>query len=343
METTARKKMIPVGRRAVSSASADLVAIGGLNDGPLPLLVQPQVADVSLRAWLGEQRAALEERLAAHGAVLFRGFPVRSRGEFEEIAAAGSGDLMDYSFRSTPRSAVGGRVYTSTEYPADRTIPMHNEMSYTSSWPMRVWFYCEQPSETGGETPLADSRRVYARLDPRLRQRFAERGVLYVRNYGEGVDLPWEEVFQTTDRAAVESFCHASGIELEWKPGNRLRSRQRRPAVARHPRTGEMVWFNQAHLFHRSSLPPADLAALLALVGEEDLPRDTFYGDGTAIEPDALAEIRGVFDEESVAFSWQQGDMVLVENMLTAHGRRPFTGARKVLVAMAQPMMGEPS
>ncbi len=342
MEPSVRKKMIPVGRRALSAAPADLVALGNLDGGPLPLLVQPKVEGVSLRSWLAAQGPALTEQLEAHGAVLFRGFAVHTRGDFEEVAAAGSGELMDYSFRSTPRSSVGGRVYTSTEYPADRSIPMHNEMSYTSSWPMRVWFFCELPSATGGETPLADSRRVYARLDAALRRRFAERGVLYVRNYGEGVDLPWEEVFQTADRAAVESFCRTSGIEIEWKPGNRLRTRQRRQAVARHPRTGEMVWFNQAHLFHRSSLPAAALQSLLATVGEDDLPRDAFYGDGTPIEDDALAAIRAAYDAESASFPWQAGDVVAVENMLAAHGRLPFTGPRKVLVAMAQPMTGEP-
>ncbi|HJX28786.1 MAG TPA: TauD/TfdA family dioxygenase [Thermoanaerobaculia bacterium] len=335
------KKLGPVGRRAVST-SAEVVETSLLAaEQPLPLLLRPAVDGVSLSAWLGHHRERWEELLRTHGALLFRGFGVRTREELEELAATASGGLMDYTYRSTPRSSLGGRVYTSTEYPADQSIPMHNEMSYTSSWPLKIWFFCEQPSEQGGETPLADSRHVCARLDPALRQRFAEKKVMYVRNYGAGLDLTWENVFQTTDRAVVESFCREAGIELEWKEGNRLRTRQRCQAVAHHPATGEMVWFNQAHLFHRSSLAPEVLAALLETMPEEDLPRDTCYGDGTPIEASALEEIRGVYAEESVAFPWQKGDVLMVDNMLVAHGRRPFSGPRKILVAMAEPVQGE--
>lgn len=337
----ANKKLGPIGRRAVD-ASSEVVETSLLaEEQTLPLLVRPAVDGVSLNAWLGRHRERWGELLHRHGALLFRGFGVRTKEELEELAAAASGGLMDYTYRSTPRSSVGGHVYTSTEYPADQSIPMHNEMSYTSSWPLKIWFFCDQPSEQGGETPLADSRRVWARLDPALRERFAEKKVLYIRNYGAGLDLTWENVFQTTDREAVESFCRQAGIELEWKEGNRLRTRQRCQAVARHPATGERVWFNQAHLFHRSSLAPEILSALLETLSEEDLPRDTRYGDGTPIEASALEEIRGVYAEESVAFPWQKGDVLMVDNMLVAHGRRPFSGPRKILVTMAEPVVGE--
>jgi alpha-ketoglutarate-dependent taurine dioxygenase len=335
------KKLGPIGRRAVDATSEVVETSLLAAEQTLPLLIRPAVDGVSLNAWLRHHREHWEDLLHTHGALLFRGFGVRTRDEFEELAAAASGGLMDYTYRSTPRSSVGGHVYTSTEYPADQSIPMHNEMSYTSSWPLKIWFFCDQPSEQGGETPLADSRRVWARLNPALRQRFAEKNVLYVRNYGAGLDLTWENVFQTTDRAAVESFCREAGIELEWKEGNRLRTRQRCQAVARHPATKEMLWFNQAHLFHRSSLAPEVLAALLDTMAEEDLPRDTFYGDGTPIEASALEEIRGVYAEESVAFPWQKGDVVMVDNMLVAHGRRSFFGPRRILVVMAEPVVGE--
>jgi hypothetical protein len=335
------KKLGPIGRRAVG-ASSEVVETSLLaTEQTLPLLVRPAVDQVSLSAWLGHHQERWGELLHVHGALLFRGFGVRRKEELEELAAAASGGRIEYTYRSTPRSSVGGRVYTSTEYPADQSIPLHNEMSYTSSWPLKIWFFCAQPSEQGGETPLADSRRVWALLDPALRERFAEKKVMYVRNYGAGLDLAWEDVFQTTDRAVVESFCRGAGIDLEWKEGNRLRTRQRCQAVACHPRTREMVWFNQAHLFHRSSLPPDILSALLETMAAEDLPRDTYYGDGTPIEASALEEIRGVYADESVAFPWQKGDVLMVDNMLVAHGRRPFSGPRKILVAMAEPVTGE--
>jgi alpha-ketoglutarate-dependent taurine dioxygenase len=208
-------------------------------------------------------------------------------------------------------------------------------MAYARQWPMVLGFLSVQPAESGGETPLSDSRRVYERIAPEVRARFAQAGVSYVRNYGEGLDLSWQNVFQTTDRAQVESFCRAAGIEFEWKAGDRLRTRQVCQAVARHPRTGEMVWFNQAHLFHVSSLGAEISNSLLAAAGAEP-PRNAYFGDGTEIADADLDHIRAAFAAETVAFPWQKDDVLIIDNMLIAHGRRPFTGARKVVVGMGQ-------
>jgi alpha-ketoglutarate-dependent taurine dioxygenase len=193
----------------------------------------------------------------------------------------------------------------------------------------------------GGATPLADSREVYRRIAPALRERFARKRVMYVRNYGNGLDLPWQEVFATSDRRAVESFCRRAGISWEWKDDGELRTRQVCQAVAVHPQTGATVWFNQAHLFHVSNLEPSVREGLLAVFEADELPRNAFYGDGTPIEPSALAEVREVYRELALEFAWQAGDVLLLDNMLVAHGRAPFRGARKVLVAMAEPYRAE--
>lgn len=342
-QATTNRKLDVGSRRTLQIPRDGLVASELLDGRPLPLVLRPTVDGVTLNTWVAKNREDLLAELRTYGAILFRGFGARTLAEFEELAVAISGELMQYSFRSTPRSVVGGKVYTSTEYPPDQSIPMHNEMSYTSTWPLKIWFYCDRPAERGGETPLADSRKVFSRIPPEIRRRFDERKVLYVRNYGGGLDLPWENVFQTTDRSEVERFCQGAGIEIQWKGGDRLRTRQRCQAVARHPETGETVWFNQAHLFHRSSLDPAVLSSLLESCGEEDLPRDCLYGDGTPIETSVLDEIRGIYGEESTAFPWQAGDVIMVDNMMVAHGRRPFTGPRKILVTMAEPSVGEAS
>jgi alpha-ketoglutarate-dependent taurine dioxygenase len=304
------------------------------SEGPLPLLVEPAVAGVDIAAWAASNRERLEKDLLAHGAILLRGFAVDSVEKFQRLITGLWGPLLQYTFGSTPRSHVSGNVYTSTEYPAHQEIPLHNEMSYSRDWPLKIWFLCLQPSLQGGETPLGDSRKVYERIDPRISNRFAEKKVLYVRNYGEGLDVPWQKVFETSDRARVEQLCGAAGIEWEWRDGNRLRTRELCQAVARHPRTGETVWFNQAHLFHVSSLPPEGREALLSTFAEEDLPRNAYYGDGSPIEEGALESIRAVLRAETVAFRWGAGDVLLVDNMLTAHGRRPFSGPRRVVVGM---------
>ncbi|AUX37710.1 MULTISPECIES: TauD/TfdA family dioxygenase [Sorangium] len=329
--------------RAVSPAAprgeADGLARSCFPGAALPLIASPlRRGDASaVPALAAAIRACAEEALTSHGAVLFRGFPARALADFEAFVKLVTPELLDYTFGSTPRSHLQSRIYTSTEYPAHQHIPLHNEQSYTLEWPLKIWFHCAQAAAEGGSTPLADSREVFRRVPARIRERFTARKVMYVRNYGSGLDVPWQQVFGTTDRAAVERFCHEHGIACEWKPGGELRTRQVCQAVATHPRTGERVWFNQAHLFHVSNLEPAVLEALLAVFPEDDLPRNARYGDGSPIESSVLDEIRDVYRQVAVEFPWQEGDVLLVDNMLVAHGRTPFRGPRKIHVAMAEP------
>ena len=244
-------------------------------------------------------------------------------------------ELRDYDYASTPRTKTRGRIYTSTEYPPHQRIPLHSEMSYSTHWPRWLWFFCHRPATCGGATPLADIREVYRTIDAGVRRRFAERKVLYVRNYGTGLDLDWQQAFNTEDPQTVEAYCDKLGLDFEWKSDGVLKTWQICQGVAEHPLTGEEVWFNQAHLFHVSALAPEVREALLDAVDEEDLPRNAYYGDGTPIEEAALDEVRCAFETSSVEFAWQSSDVLLVDNMLVAHGRAQFTGPRTVLVAMA--------
>jgi alpha-ketoglutarate-dependent taurine dioxygenase len=309
---------------------------------PLPLVVEPAVTGLDLAGWLGDHLGLAETWLREHGGVLFRGFGIDSVAAFSRFTAAVSSELLEYRERSTPRTRLEGRIYTSTEYPAHQAIAFHNEFSYSLTWPLKIVFCCLRPAAQGGETPIADSRQVYRLLEPRLRERFERDGIMYVRNYGGGVDLSWQEAFQTADRAAVEDYCRQAPMQFEWRGGDRLRTRSVRPAAARHPRTGETVWFNQAHLFHVSNLEPAVRQAMLDAFGEEDLPRNTFYGDGAPIETVDLDRVREAYAAAQVCFAWRQGDLLLLDNMLVAHGRNPFSGERSIAVAMMEPHHSRP-
>ncbi len=301
----------------------------------LPVLITPNVSGEGLLdAWHRLSRV-IDVHLACVGGVLLRGFSLPSLEAFRAFAAAFGHPLLSYEFGSTPRSNVGGGIYTSTEYPAHQAIALHNEQAYTREWPMKIWFHCVTAAPDGGETPIADSRAIYRRMPDHILRRF-EPGVRYVRNYGD-VDVPWQQVFNTDSRAEVEAYCLRNGIEYKWTADGGLRTEQLCQAVARHPVTQEMVWFNQAHLFHASNLPPEVREALVALVGEAHLPRDARFADGSPIPDALLDEVRAVLDAESVFFPWEPGDVLMLDNMLVAHGRAPFKGPRKVVVAMAQP------
>ncbi len=306
------------------------------DSGTLPLLLEPAVEGLSLVDWTANNRSHVEQELLRYGALLFRGFDVNTVADFEQFMQLLAGELLDYSYRSTPRTKVKGKIYTSTEYPAHQTIPLHNEMSYARRWPMIIGFFCMEAAEDGGETPIADSRKVYQRIDGSIRERFSRRKVRYIRNYSEGLDLTWQNVFQTENRDDIEDFCRRAGIEFEWKKDGTLSTADVCQAIAQHPRTAELVWFNQAHLFHLSSLESPIRDLLLKSSGGE-LPRNAFYGDGTPIDERDLEHIRAVYEGEAVVFRWQQRDILLLDNMLTAHGRRPYRGARKIVVGMGQP------
>lgn len=329
-------------RRAVTVSEQSLVKERLLDEsGELPWVIEPALAGVDLVHWANKNRDHLEKKVLQHGAVLLRGFGVESLEQFNEVISALSPGALEYMFRASPRTRVGGNIYTSTDYPADQMIFPHNEHSYSPRFPSRLFFYCHQPSLTGGETPIGSNRKIMASIRPEIRAKFRKKNILYVRNYGDGFGLPWQTVFQTENRDEVATYCESVGIQVEWKGQNRLRTKQVGPALVRHPRTGEEIWFNHGTFFHISTLPPAIRDSLQANFADDDLPTNTFYGDGTPIEPEVLEELRAAYLQSLVKFSWQKGDVLFIDNILAVHGREPFTGNRTILTGMAEAMFAK--
>jgi alpha-ketoglutarate-dependent taurine dioxygenase len=326
-------------RKPVQISSDNLVTVGPLlPNKAIPQLVRPTIAGVDFLGWTRINQNRIATLLLEHGAVLFRGFNAATAEMFESFAETTStGGLIEYTYCSTPRRRVQGGVYTSTEYPADQSIPFHNEMSYSASWPMKIWFCCLRAAERGGATPIADSAKVFARIEPRIRAKFMEHGVMYVRNYRDKLDLSCSEVFGTDDRMQIEKFCQEAGIQCEFGANGHLRTKQVCQAVAVHPVKGHRLWFNQAHLFHVSSLGESTAAALLAEFGKDGVPRNACYGDGSTIDEAELNAVRVAYSEEAVSFPWERGDVLMLDNMAVAHAREPFHGERKIVVAMAEP------
>lgn len=332
-ETTLRS----IRRRAVDASGEGLVDRAVMHpEQGLPLVFTPRAPGLNLVEWMKTHREELQTLLLQHGALLFRGFEIAGSDEFERCIVAGSGASLEYKFRASPRTTVGGNIYTSTDYPHDQVIFPHNEHSYSPVYPLHLYFYCDMPSPTGGATPLGATRRITRRVPQAIVEKFVDKGILYVRNYGDGFGLPWPTVFQTEDRAEVERYCESVGIEPVWKPGNRLMTRQVGPAMVDHPQTGEPLWFNHGTFFHVTTLPDSVQSELTRQFGSHDLPQNTFYGDGSEIEPETLEQLRAIYRDEMTAFLWQRGDVVWLDNMLTVHGRDRFTGPRRVLTGMAQ-------
>lgn len=318
----------------VSLAETQVVKTSYLREGQtLPLVISPVAPAVDLADWAASNQTFVQNHLAHSGAILFRGFHVSVAAEFERFAQTLCRDLLDDNGEHQ-RTSVSRHVYTPVSYPAEQQLLWHNENSFNQQWPTKIWFCCVKPAQTGGETPVVDSRKVYEGIATEIRERFVKRGVKYVRNYGVGPGLDWQAVFQTNDKREVEKHCHEADMQWEWRDDNVLRTSCVRPAILRHPQTGDISWFNQAQHWHLSCLDQATRESLHQLFPEEDMPRQCYYGDGSRIEDWEMAEILRTYGKLEMSFAWEPGDILMLDNLLVAHGRNRYQGERKLLVAM---------
>ncbi len=331
MESKLRALRRP-GRRKATRSRTEVVEASLPTPAGLPLIVRPKRNDLDPIGWARGHRDWIEGKLLEHGALLFRDFDLRTIPQFESFVEATGVDPYG-GYGDLPKEQQGQNLYHSTPYPEDKAILFHNESSHMDRWPLRQFFFSCEVAPEGGETPIVDCREIYRRLDSELVEKFASKGLMYVRNFVEGYDVSWQEFFRTEDRGEVDKVCQRNGLEFVWK-GEVLETRQLAPAVAQHPQTKEPIFFNQIQLHHTACLEDGVRRSLHSIFDEQDLPRTVRFGDGTPI-PDAIVEdITQLYWECSVSLPWQKGDVMMVDNMLCAHARKPFSGPRKVVVAM---------
>ncbi|RLJ72740.1 TauD/TfdA family dioxygenase [Pedobacter alluvionis] len=291
-----------------------------------------------LLQYLEKEKGNLYQMLLKHGGILFRGFDINDKEEFlkvKEICAGASN--FDYVDGNSPRTKLSDNVYTSTEYPKEYRISLHNEMSYSNKWPGLIFFFCKTPAEEGGETPVLDCRSILKTLDQDMVKAFEEYGVKYTRclNGAVGAGKSWMDTFETHDKSVVEDYCKANDIQFKWD-GDFLCLSQLGAGVEVHPLTKEKVWFNQANQFHPSNLPEDIYRALKMMYSKNKhkYPQYAYFGNDEEIPEQYLSEITEQHFEQAFMFKWEKGDVLMLDNMLMAHGRMPFKGDRKIYVSM---------
>jgi alpha-ketoglutarate-dependent taurine dioxygenase len=288
--------------------------------------------------YLRENKEAMSRLLLESGAILFRNFDIADKDQFLQVKAVFAGaSSFDYVDGNSPRIKLSGDVYTSTEYPKEYRISLHNELSYSNRWPALIFFYCKTPAAEGGETPIMDCRKVLEKLEPRMVDKFERLGVKYTRylSGAKGMGKSWMDTFETSDQQEVENYCRGNDIDFFWE-GNNIHLSQLGAGVATHAVTQEKVWFNQANQFHPSGLP-GDIAKMLKLMhakNKHKFPQYAFFGNGEEIPESFLQEVTDIQFDCALKFKWQQGDVLMLDNMLMAHGRMSFKGDRKIYVSM---------
>ena len=315
-----------------------------LQDHSVPFLIEYQSDNGRpesglLTHWYHDNQDFVEEKLLEHGAILFRGFEISSPAAFARLTRSLAPGLLDCLDDNGPRTKITPGIYTSTEYPAEYQLSMHSEYAYTHKFPARLFFCCIVEPGAGGQTPLADNRKILKKLDRSIVEEFRTKRIKYLRNLhgSTGFGLSWQATFQTTDRASVERYCRELSIDYEWKADGGLRLEHTFDSVITHPRTGEEVWFNQAPQFHPSDYPSYLYETLLnSYRGKEnELPQMSLFGDNSPIDIQALKHLRETMFGEATVFPWRRGDVVMLDNVLVCHGRMPFSGPRKILLAMS--------
>jgi len=287
--------------------------------------------------WAAAHRDALRAAVAEHGSLLVRGLRLRNAVETEAVFRRLASLMTEKEAFASRRNYSPG-VYSSSKWPPNRPMCMHHELSYLLEFPSLMLFACLIAPIHGGATPVADAASVLEALPAGLIERFERVGWLLIRNYNNEIGASISEAFGTDNRLAVESYCRANAIEFEWKADGALRTWQRRNAIMRHPLTARNCWFNQIAFLNEWTIDPELREYLVDAYGEEGLPFNTRFGNGDAIGADIVQLINEVYDANTAREPWQSGDLMLVDNVRTAHARERFEGPREVLVAMADPV-----
>lgn len=286
--------------------------------------------------WFGEEKKSIQNLLQIHGVIRFEQTRLKSETDFQNFAHVHNQDAGDYVDGNSPRTKLSSNIYSSTEYPAQAFISLHNELSYSTYVPEQLFFYCLIPASTGGETTILDGAAFLDQLDPAVMGDFLDRQIKYTRNLhgGQGMGLSWQETFETKDKSTVEKFCAEQEIQLTWKADGGLRLQQVRPTTLLHPRTQKRVWFNQADQFHPTNNAADVYEALCMIYEKEDFPLYVTYKNGDEIPGSILDHVRQTSRQNMIAIPWEQEALMLVDNFSALHGRNPYTGERRTLLSI---------
>jgi alpha-ketoglutarate-dependent taurine dioxygenase len=306
-----------------------------LQPGKPPILQAHATGDAP--NWATEHLDALRTIVTEHGAVLIRGLGLPDPAEIGTVFHRLGTELMTEKEPFAPRRTYSPGVYSTSKWPPNQPMCMHHELSYTLEFPALMLFACLTPPTDGGATALADSPTILNALPTELTNRFEQEGWLLTRNYNDEIGASYAQAFGTDNHAAIEHYCRTNAIQFQWQPDNALRTTQHRSAIVHHPTTGQRCWFNQIAFLNEWTIAPEIREYLIDVYGADALPFNTHFGNGDPITKDIVDLLNNTYDTNTTREPWQTGDLMLIDNIRTAHSRDPYHGPREVLAAMTHP------
>ena len=319
--------VIPLALRAVSQGSTEV----DLNAG-IEIIKSLQRQNI------------LTKKLSEHGVLLLRGLPIHDAQDFSKVA---------HAFGYKPHELLGGiahrpllapNVVPANELAKEEQIYSHSESTITPHSPSYVFFYAHRAPEKGGEGSVASCLELFQRAQqemPEFMSELAERGMLYTVTYQLGKPATGysalEEAFGRIDegldaktmRAQVEAQIarYGRGKNTTWQwTDTSLILKHRLPALRTHPDTKFPAFFTGIAAYYKIVM--ANRASGKAF------PRQQF-GDGTPIPEKYLERLVEITEDIRVLHKWQQGDLLVYDNLLTQHGREPWEGKQEDRVVMA--------
>ncbi len=301
----------------------------------------------AFRAWFAAHKPMLAELVACVGPARLHGFAVTGTADLNALASLYDAPREGYSGGATPRSQLAERVFEATNAPPNAVITVHQEMAYLPRWPRKVLFYCAVPSTTGGETITADVRSFDRLIPARLKDAVRERGVRYIRNFRGPAPIPeeiasmhrtWQQAFYTDDPAEAEAACERMGLTWRWLDDGSLSAEFAAPGFMTHPLTGETVWFNHVHsqTFVEETVGERWPIYEAWYADGKPMGYDVRFGDSGQIPLDERRALFGLIDSVTTGFRWAAGDLLLIDNIMTFHGRATYSGPRDVQVTLLE-------
>ena len=305
-------------------------------------------------SWAKGNRSEVDRYFIEFGGILLKGFNYSS-DDFKTLVKELFPGRIGKSYKGggALRKKVDDDLYLASAADKRVTLPLHQELTYSySQAPDYIFFYCDTPPESGGETPVFSSRTFMKTIDKAIVDKIDALNVIYRWNLEKGSDVyrGWADMFETTNKSEVEKFLKENSVGFEWKKNDVLVNMRPMPGIAAHPITGERLLFNQIYFQTRSSgvkgrLAPhwerhwgpahsAEYMNKMRNMPAEDLQTNVYFGDGSYIDAAVLEEMDAIHLKEQVAFKWEKGDVLLLDNYLAWHGRNPFGGDQRKILTM---------